>query len=1353
MNLRSWLALAGVRDKCGKRVSRRKSPSRRTRLAERFEILEDRSLLASVVWDGGGDGLNWSDAENWVGDLAPDTGDDVTIASSAPVTLDVNGVILDSFTLNSPGGSFLAANKTFTVNGASNIVAGGVDWFSSIWSGAGTVDNAGQFLVRGISSLNSNFSNQGELTLQAGGGVAGILTINADLANSGVFRLEQLNGTSSVVLHVNGTLLNETGGQFISDNGLPDIFADVIQNDGTMVVNDRTRLLRSGGLIINNGDLQVSAGGQFAIGINQTFTQGAGTIDVVGEFTMNGGAFNFDGGIVVGVDPVLTSTSLSIGPASIGAAGFQVRGFATLSGDVAVGQTINVLASGGLVADLTADGDVTNHGLIVLDGLGSSGASLNVTSGVLYNEGQLIVSDTSAGQRKISADVINNGVVQFNRSTQLSKSGGEFTNNSAVTIAAGADLTFGPGSVFTQAAGSLVIDGGLTMNGDEFNFDGGAVSGDAPLLIASALNLGASSTGAGEFDLRGSSTLSGDIAAAQTVNVSAGGGSFATVTAAGGFVNHGLLMLDSTSASAAALTLLTGSVQNEGTIAINAGAGGSRTVMADIDNHGLLQVHANTTFNKSGAVYVNQGAVDVESGRTLTVSNGEFTNMAPGQVTGGGTLRLLNSDLFGTGDVTADVTATNANSSVNPGMSAGALFVEGDYANATLNIELGGRQPGVDFDQLHVAGGAALSGPLNVSLIGGFTPRPGDVFQVMTFASRTGSFSSINGLDLGGGLFLRPVFSPTDLKLVVYSTASPVNIEPAGVAVSEDGGSATYSVVLSGSTAPSGDVVVTVSPDSQLDVSVSMLTFTAGNWSLPQTVVVSAVDDASVEGLHVGMVTHLSASSDATFDGAAVADVAAVVEDNDVPDSPTTPDLVSASDSGVSDGDDLTFENTPTFAGAAAPGGLVEVFDGVVSLGTTTADVSGLWSLTSSVLGDGVHSITATVTLFGQTSPASSALDIVVDTTIATPSTPDLDSASDTGESDSDDVTSDVTPTFHGAAEPGSLVTLWEGTTALGATVANASGDWTITSGELSEGVHSITASAEDAAGNISPLSGVLYITIATLPSVNHPPEIVSLSTNSPPEAAVFPGQTVTITAIFTDADGDDVHTAVIHWGDGATSAGVVNEHDGSISGGHSYQQGGVFEITVSVLDDDDSDSATTDAAVIGAGINNGVLQIVGTEGGDQIVVTRWGRNHLRVVANFLPWPWRSQIFEADQITSIYVTAGGGDDLVALTGGVHIPSILNGGAGDDFLIGGRGDDLVRGGAGRDRLFGMAGNDVLVGGDGDDYLAGGGGRDVLIGGLGRDWLLGGRGRDLLIGGATADDDNDQALLELLDEWAN
>ena len=109
------------------------------------------------------------------------------------------------------------------------------------------------------------------------------------------------------------------------------------------------------------------------------------------------------------------------------------------------------------------------------------------------------------------------------------------------------------------------------------------------------------------------------------------------------------------------------------------------------------------------------------------------------------------------------------------------------------------------------------------------------------------------------------------------------------------------------------------------------------------------------------------------------------------------------------------------------------------------------------------------------------AFAIMVTDTVApsAPSTPDMTSGTDTGISNTDNITSNTTPVFTGTAEAGSTVTLYDGATLLGTTTATG-GNWTITSSTLSEGSHSVTATATDAASNTSAHSPSLAVTVDT---------------------------------------------------------------------------------------------------------------------------------------------------------------------------------------------------------------------------------------------------------------------------------
>ncbi|HZV64188.1 MAG TPA: Ig-like domain-containing protein, partial [Telluria sp.] len=104
------------------------------------------------------------------------------------------------------------------------------------------------------------------------------------------------------------------------------------------------------------------------------------------------------------------------------------------------------------------------------------------------------------------------------------------------------------------------------------------------------------------------------------------------------------------------------------------------------------------------------------------------------------------------------------------------------------------------------------------------------------------------------------------------------------------------------------------------------------------------------------------------------------------PNAPSTPDLASGSDSGISSTDNLTSVTTPTFTGTAESGATVTLYDtdGTTVLGTGTA-TGGAWSITSSALGSGAHTVSAKATdAAGNVGTASSGLALTIDSAAPT---------------------------------------------------------------------------------------------------------------------------------------------------------------------------------------------------------------------------------------------------------------------------------------------------------------------------------------------------------------------------------
>ena len=226
--------------------------------------------------------------------------------------------------------------------------------------------------------------------------------------------------------------------------------------------------------------------------------------------------------------------------------------------------------------------------------------------------------------------------------------------------------------------------------------------------------------------------------------------------------------------------------------------------------------------------------------------------------------------------------------------------------------------------------------------------------------------------------------------------------------------------------------------------------------------------------------------SDKAGNKAASIDSAAFKIDMSVPAPPSKLDLVASSDTGDSNTDNLTKDQTPTFEVSAEKGSKLEIFRGTdnTPLGSATANASGVATVTSSELSDGTYTIHAIATdEAGNVSESSATIKVTIDVTVdaTAPDAPtglDLAAASDSGSSPTDDKTNNSTLDISGKAEAASAVKLYDGTVLVGSAKADANGDWSLTTGAFSEGEHLLKAEATDAAGNTSAASSALKVTI-----------------------------------------------------------------------------------------------------------------------------------------------------------------------------------------------------------------------------------------------------------------------------------
>lgn len=196
-------------------------------------------------------------------------------------------------------------------------------------------------------------------------------------------------------------------------------------------------------------------------------------------------------------------------------------------------------------------------------------------------------------------------------------------------------------------------------------------------------------------------------------------------------------------------------------------------------------------------------------------------------------------------------------------------------------------------------------------------------------------------------------------------------------------------------------------------------------------------------------------------------------------------------------------------------------------------------------------------------------------------------------------------------------------------------------------------------------------------------------------------------------------------------------------------------------------------------GVENGVLNIFGTDAVDRVVVASVNSTTVRVnvtnvgTEDFSRSQFREILFigvgsddffenqtnivsrafgnlgndtliggSADDVLvggggSDRIQGNSGDDTIRGGGGGSTPNVLTGGDGNDRIFGGVGANTIDGDAGDDVVFGNSGDDEVDGGAGDDQLYVGGGNNTVRGGSGDDIVIGGAGVDTVFGEAGVD----------------
>ncbi|MEG4069895.1 DUF4347 domain-containing protein [Microcoleus sp. Pol11C2] len=155
---------------------------------------------------------------------------------------------------------------------------------------------------------------------------------------------------------------------------------------------------------------------------------------------------------------------------------------------------------------------------------------------------------------------------------------------------------------------------------------------------------------------------------------------------------------------------------------------------------------------------------------------------------------------------------------------------------------------------------------------------------------------------------------PDDVTVTNSDDDTPgITINPtAGLITGEDGTKANFSVVLN--TQPTADVTIGLNTDNVAEgtVSTNSLTFTPANWSVPQPVTVTGVEDSSADGdIDYKIVTAAAVSTDVNYNNRDLADVTITNKDNDTAGISVTPTQTTATEGGANGSYEIELMSQP----------------------------------------------------------------------------------------------------------------------------------------------------------------------------------------------------------------------------------------------------------------------------------------------------------------------------------------------------------------------------------------------------------------------------------------------------------
>ena len=590
-------------------------------------------------------------------------------------------------------------------------VSGPISGAGTVVFTTGTVNYTGTYNVTGGTQATSgtvNFTSPATLTsvgpINVSNGTMNFVTGKTITTSSLTQTAGTLEGTDTVTVTgaltwsggtESGTgITNANGGMTLTSE--PFLSGRTMNNAKTATWDGLAFLMENGAVFNNNSGAtwnhETDSAIQFEGGTTPVFNN-SGTFEKTGGTSSSGGGIS--NAITFNNTGTVTDSSGTLFASNVGVCSGTCAG----SWSVVSGATLEL---GGGTTAAAVSGPISGAGTVVF------------TTGTVNYTGTY---DVTGGTQATS------GTVNFNSPAKLTSVGPINVSNGTMNFVTGKTIT---ATSLTQTAGTLegtdtlTVTGALTWSGGTesgtgiTNANGGMTLTSEPFLSGRTMNNAKTATWDGLAFLMENGAVFNNKAGATwnhetDSDIQFEGGTTPVFNNAGTFEKTG------------------------GT---NSSGGGFSSII----------------FNNSGTVIAKSGILLLG---TLFTQTAGSTLLEGGNISTSGTatMTVTGGNVFGKGTITGGLTNTSGVVSASPSITStttGTLAVNGANAGyytqgtgGTIEFGVAGSSAG-DFDVLAATGTATLAGNAQLCLLKGFKPSVGATFPVMTYASETGNFSTVN---------------------------------------------------------------------------------------------------------------------------------------------------------------------------------------------------------------------------------------------------------------------------------------------------------------------------------------------------------------------------------------------------------------------------------------------------------------------------------------------------------------------------------------------------------------------------------------------------------------------------------